>query len=345
MVNAQDWLDEWYPKDGLCSRKDELKGSINNFGKTRGEIKKLNISEQELEGELDLSDFTELTHLLCFRNKLSKLNLSNCLQLVLLDCPFSFNEEPNILDLNKCLKLNTLCIDFALYSNRKITSLEGTSLTLLDVKFSLEDNFNLMWKNLLEIHRKFLPEMDLIDVSDLTKLARQVNEQTVNDEVFLTEICPKETNKFVIKKNKEGIHPILEQLASRILARILILHNRLFFGKDEGYENETNELSLKCLKIYQMKFKNIHTISERKNLYGRLCDNKSELGSKTADLSWMNLSVIRDTRENTANQPKPTSNSTLSWLGLVSVIAIIGLIPFGSWLKSKVEKKNNELPL
>ncbi|CAG8483176.1 23585_t:CDS:2 [Gigaspora margarita] len=60
--------------------------------------------------------------------------------------------------------------------------------------------------------------MKLIDISDLDDLAAQVNEQTANDEDFL------------------------KKISNRILARVLILQNRLYSGKDEDYEEKINNL-------------------------------------------------------------------------------------------------------
>jgi Leucine-rich repeat (LRR) protein len=71
-VNAQEWLDKWYPQEG-CLREG------HNFNKKRSEIKWLDISKQNLESSLDLSDFISLWYLNCANNQLTSLDLSNCL--------------------------------------------------------------------------------------------------------------------------------------------------------------------------------------------------------------------------------------------------------------------------
>jgi len=76
----QEYLDYWYPINGTCVRENESK-QTNNFGKRREEIGELDISHQQLTGELDLSDFVRLTNLDCRGNQLTSLNLSNCSQL------------------------------------------------------------------------------------------------------------------------------------------------------------------------------------------------------------------------------------------------------------------------
>ncbi|CAG8455211.1 21705_t:CDS:2 [Gigaspora margarita] len=50
----------------------------------RKEVKKLDISNKDLEGELDLSDFTNLEELNCASNDLTEINLKNCRQLKIL---------------------------------------------------------------------------------------------------------------------------------------------------------------------------------------------------------------------------------------------------------------------
>ncbi|RHZ35678.1 protein kinase [endosymbiont GvMRE of Glomus versiforme] len=67
-ISAQEYLDIFYPKD------------------QRKTIKKLDISEKNLTGTLDLTDFTSLEELNCPYNKLTSLNLANCLQLKGINC-------------------------------------------------------------------------------------------------------------------------------------------------------------------------------------------------------------------------------------------------------------------
>ena len=65
----------------------------------RKEIIRLNISQKNLQGELDLSDFINLESLECSGNNLVSLNLNNCSQLEVINC--SDNQFTN-LDLNNC---------------------------------------------------------------------------------------------------------------------------------------------------------------------------------------------------------------------------------------------------
>jgi Leucine-rich repeat (LRR) protein len=67
-MEAQEYLDKNYPKE------------------KRGEITGLYISDKNLTGDLDLSDFPQLTHLSCANNKLTSLNLENNIDLTGLSC-------------------------------------------------------------------------------------------------------------------------------------------------------------------------------------------------------------------------------------------------------------------
>jgi Leucine-rich repeat (LRR) protein len=96
-------LDENYPEEGGCLREIEYN---NNLGEKRIEIKKLDIRKQNLEGSLDLSDFSSLEKLYCSNNQLTNLNLSNCLELTILNC--AGNPSLTNLDLDNCRKLKYL---------------------------------------------------------------------------------------------------------------------------------------------------------------------------------------------------------------------------------------------
>ncbi|CAG8653559.1 17591_t:CDS:2, partial [Cetraspora pellucida] len=71
-IPAQDYLNQNYPKNGTCIRKNEEYGD-KNFGKTREEIIELDIQEKALERELDLSDFKNLEKLECSDNYLTQI--------------------------------------------------------------------------------------------------------------------------------------------------------------------------------------------------------------------------------------------------------------------------------
>jgi len=67
MVNAQEWLNQNYPKE------------------TRKDIEELRIGKKSLEGHLDLRDFINLEVLYCQNNKLTSLDLSQNQKLVMIN--------------------------------------------------------------------------------------------------------------------------------------------------------------------------------------------------------------------------------------------------------------------
>src|SRR6185369_3021892 len=66
--NAQKLINDSYPKE------------------RRSKIRRLNISDKNLEGSLDLSDFVSLEKFNCSNNKLTDLDLSSCSSLKELHC-------------------------------------------------------------------------------------------------------------------------------------------------------------------------------------------------------------------------------------------------------------------
>jgi len=79
MVNAQQWLDQNYPKN------------------TRKNVKELDISNKNLEGELDLEDFVDLIDLDCSNNKITEIkfstsNYKNLKNLVVKNNNFSYKD-------------------------------------------------------------------------------------------------------------------------------------------------------------------------------------------------------------------------------------------------------------
>jgi len=92
LANAQEWLDNHYPK---------IK---------RNKIKGLHIREKGLEGSLDLSDFTNLEMLDCSHNKITSLNLTGLEKLVKLECNYNLLGDFNYFLLNFS-ELNSLEIN------------------------------------------------------------------------------------------------------------------------------------------------------------------------------------------------------------------------------------------
>jgi len=90
-INAQEWLDQKYPLDGVCQRDNDLE----NKGKKREDIANLDISqekvgnkrqEKSLFGSLKLNRFTNLRSLKVNNHQLINLDVSDCSRLVELEC-------------------------------------------------------------------------------------------------------------------------------------------------------------------------------------------------------------------------------------------------------------------
>jgi hypothetical protein len=94
-------LEKEYPKNCFC------KGTLDktNEGKTRAEIKKLNISNKNLEGELDLTSFKSLQELDCCINKITSLNVEKLDKLEKLNCN---RNEITFLKVNHSIALKKL---------------------------------------------------------------------------------------------------------------------------------------------------------------------------------------------------------------------------------------------
>jgi hypothetical protein len=110
MVNAQEWLDQNYPPEGTCIRETADEWLIfgtgwNNINKKRSEIIKLNISDEELEGDLKLEGFINLRELGCFSNQITSLKIIGSPDLESLICSVNKIVE---LDVSNFSKLKTL---------------------------------------------------------------------------------------------------------------------------------------------------------------------------------------------------------------------------------------------
>src|SRR5688572_27279216 len=84
--------------------------------------------------------------------------------------------------------------------------------------------------------------MELIKTEDLDSLANQLNKETTKDESFLKQFC----NEKIVKGKKGKFYLILDCLANQLLARCLVVQNRLVQGKNEEYEKHLIEMAQKA---------------------------------------------------------------------------------------------------
>jgi len=118
--------------------------------KGRKRVKKMDISDRDLEGELDLSEYTCLEKLDCSGNEITRLNVSKLVKLKELNC--NSNQLTN-LDLRNLTQLKELyCRDNYLTNINYPNSSKPEKLTVLSIR---NNNFG---------------EQDLAIFSDFTNL-------------------------------------------------------------------------------------------------------------------------------------------------------------------------------
>lgn len=138
-VDAQTWLDEWYPKDGKCKDESKIWDSNNsrnyktNFGKTRNQISELSITGKGLEGSLDLTDFRNLEKLDCVYNHLTNLNLNDLGKLKNIKC--QENKLLTSLQLKNCSN-----VDWIIASDNNLTDIDVSSSKDKITSIYLNDN-------------------------------------------------------------------------------------------------------------------------------------------------------------------------------------------------------------
>ncbi|WNE41191.1 MAG: Chromosome partition protein Smc [Mycoplasmataceae bacterium] len=126
MPNAQEYLDQNY-------LKERRKG-----------IKNLVVRNEGLNGELDLSEFVNLEYLHCSYNQLTKINVSNCKELIMVACS---GNKLKSLNLSSCSKLQKL----SAFDNKNITDLNlsgCTSLNTIDFRGNKFTDLNSLLKPL-----------------------------------------------------------------------------------------------------------------------------------------------------------------------------------------------------
>lgn len=122
MVNAQEWMDRNYPN------KEEKK-----------KVEWLSISKENLEGELDLSEFGNLEGLECYNNSLTNLKVNDCDKLRKIIC---YDNQLTNLDLSNLNQLKELSC-YSNYLEKIIYPTNPEKLTRLDIR-----NNNLSEQNL-----------------------------------------------------------------------------------------------------------------------------------------------------------------------------------------------------
>lgn len=310
MTTLQEWLNERFS----TQNKKQVRMEIDIEFEINCQRKSLNITEELEGGELDLSEFVSLEKILiegvylktpltklilgekpklkildCSVNQLTSLDVSSCSNLKQLDC---YENKLISLDVSKCPKLTDLYCNAELFTENKITGLEKASIIRLDcrggnlLKKSQDPKF--IWEVFVRKYKIAFPEMKLLEISDLNELASQLNQETAQDWNFLFKFCRKDPSKFL--KNFGGnYYWILDQLANTILARCLVIQNRLYEGKDEEYEKHLEELAKDHFKCNLMNPKNPQAslYKTREKLVQQALKGDIELLSRLQDLPYL----------------------------------------------------------
>lgn len=153
MVNAQEWLDIEYPKE------------------EREEIVELNLSEEELEGSLNLKDFVNLKELDCSHNRLVNLDLVGLTELISLNC--SFNQLTN-LNLTGLIKLKELSCNDNILTSLDYSNLNADEL----VKLNVSDN-NLSKQDLTKFNQLVGLKLLWVGGTDEEKIKQNIYNQIV----------------------------------------------------------------------------------------------------------------------------------------------------------------------
>jgi len=133
--------------------------------------------------------------------------------------------------------------------------------------------------------------MRLINISDLTNLTYWLDLKTINDKDFIGKYFPKEQIHNIISHSL-SLRIMLDNIANRIVARCLIVGNRLMTGKDENYERILAFLALQWQKCGFMVPKHPDYYRKRDKLVNEVLAGNKELSSKIADLKYIKKEIL-----------------------------------------------------
>lgn len=129
MVNAQEYLDKKYPKNGVYQWGIT---NLHNLGKERTEVKKIDIwVTKNLEGSLKLEGFTSLEDFNCRGNSLTELDLSGAPNLKKINCSSNNLRKLTLGNLENLIELDC--------SNNQLTELDINNYSNLE-KLACGDN-------------------------------------------------------------------------------------------------------------------------------------------------------------------------------------------------------------
>jgi len=221
-VNAQKWLDEKYPIDGVCKRDNDVennkdkkreeiteldirKGKIGNgfFRKNKNlvgslklkrfaNLRKLIISSHQLIS-LDVSDCSNLEELDCRSNELTSLNVSSCSSLKKIDCSNSHLKE---LDLSTCARLEEVNINNC---PKELTENKGSIKSSLDYDAEKSKLVKGLAKNSPQINSVKEDDIRNILIIGITGSGKSALANTLSDKSDVNKFGEKDSGASVTK--------------------------------------------------------------------------------------------------------------------------------------------------
>jgi hypothetical protein len=310
MANAQEWLDENYPKEGVCVRENETH-FINDFGKTRQEITVLRIREQNIAGSLDLAGFANLEILDCAGNQLTNLNVSKNINLKELNCPYNqFTSVEFLNDLSHPEKLEKLTIynnniqptDIAIFSklvNIKVLKIGTMKSSLTEGKHNKFSGSLSAYQNLTKLESVCI-EATAVD-SGLEYLSASLAQATKGGKKYCNIECSSHDTDAKCKTIQDQLRPFDYDLGAWQLANFdLMLRvnpsnlwklNPTLFTEKEKIDKLINSLIAKIEETQQEL--GLSQAKEAKNTkkIARLESKLSLLQEKVAELEEQNTSL------------------------------------------------------
>nr|CAG8433650.1 12612_t:CDS:10 [Entrophospora candida] len=248
--DAQKWLDENFPEDGVSKFPgcEDLE---------RSKIKKLDISERGLVGELNLDGFVSLEELDCGSNELKKLDVDNCLELKIISC---LENQLTNLDLSNLSQLEEItCRDNLLTDikypsdfkkltglsiRKKLTKLESihisnTDVNEVDIK-SLSENL----PNLKEIQCSVeeRPSSKLKEIKEELDLYQKKIDKS-NTKKRLNEMYPDKSAKVLDYLYSESLRGSLDLSEYKDL-EVLDCHDNELTSIDISKNNKLKKLDI-----------------------------------------------------------------------------------------------------
>ncbi|CAI2169544.1 17491_t:CDS:10 [Funneliformis geosporum] len=252
-----------------------------NYGKRREEITKLNIDKKNLEGSLILEGFTSLESFSCFNNKLTELDVSNCLNLKEFNCcknqltSLDISKNSHLVKFacseNQLTNLGNLLkeLDFSALNSEELESLNISSNNFPQQDLSFLDRFtNLKYLQIGNYERKkikdsiynrFFGSLELL--RNLTKLEElDISNTDINQGI---EYLPNSITEiyYSIKERKGSkLIEIAEELSGKSALANLLVNKKENFEeqgtfKEEFIESDGSVVKTKSIQISDFRVK------------------------------------------------------------------------------------------